>query len=129
MKCGQHSCLLEDAPGFEHQVNRLELSARAVDKDDRAGNLGPGDLLGHHPALADMVQHNPEAELLRESQDRHDVVVTVRVMMNNPPPLENLDEALHAQIARWFLFGILERLGKLVPVFPCTNQLSSHQSG
>ena len=127
MKGRENPGLLEDPAGLEDQVDRLELAAGAVDKDDRAGDLRPGDLLGDHPALADMVQNDPEAELPREPQDRHDIVVPMGVVMDHPASLEHLDETLEPQIPGRLLLGIVERGRQLVSVLSRPDELRPHQ--
>ena len=59
-----------------------------------------GDLVGDLPAVADVMQHDLEAEFLRQSQHGEDVVVTVRVKMHDPSCRRALRPGLPFQIAR-----------------------------
>ena len=58
-----------------------------------------------------MLDGDPEPELLLEPQDGGDVVVAVRVVLDDPPAVEHLDQGLHAQVA------LRRRAALVVPVF------------
>ena len=57
------------------------------------------DLVGHHPALAHVLQHEPEAELLAQPQHGHDVVGAVGVVVHHAGAVQHLQQHLQPQVA------------------------------
>ena len=108
---------LQHAGGLEHQVDGFEFSTGTVDEDDRAWHAGLGDFLSHLPGLADVMEHDTEVELPGQADHRHNVVVAVRVVMNDFPAFEHVNQSFKPEVPRRHLFGIAVGAGDLVAVF------------
>ena len=102
-----------------------------VDHDDRAADhlLAGRDLRRHLPGVADVLQHDPEAELLGEPEGGQDVVVPVGVEVHDALPVEHLAERLHAQVAGRRLLRVGRGLGQLLLVLARLDELLAHQRG
>ena len=127
MECDQHAGLFKDCAGLVQQIHSFEFPAGAVDENDRRRRTRFGDLLGHLPAFADVVQHHAEIEFLRQPQHRHDVVMPVRVVVDNPLAIENLEQPLHSQITIGHLLRVIFRAFDLLLILLRFDEFDSNQ--
>jgi hypothetical protein len=125
----EHAGLFEDRAVVEFEVARLEFAAGGIDDDDRAGDLGGGDLRGDLPAFRDMVEHDLEAEFPGEPQDGRDVVVAVRVALDDALPIQHLDQLLKREVARRQLVGVALGALDFLPVFLRFHERLAQQGG
>ena len=129
MKTGQCARLFEHRGVDGVNIHRFELAARRIDKDDRRGHLGLGDLVGDLPRLADVLEHEAEPELFLQTEDSHDVVRPVRVKVDHAFAVESLDQSLHREVAGGHLRRVAGGLFDLFAVVLRLDELITHKRG
>ncbi len=79
--------------------------------------------------FADVVQHDLEAQLLREAQDGENVIMAMRVVLDDAFAVEYLDQLLESEIAWRQLVGVALGAGDLVAVFLGLDILFADERG
>ena len=129
MECRQHTHLFEDAPRFPIDVARFEFAAGAVQQDDRTRRFGGGDFLSHLPAFTHVMQNDAKTEFLLQPQHRQNVVVTMRMMMDNAFAIQNFHKRFEQEITRGHLFRIALGARDFVPVLLGGDVLLTDERG
>src|SRR5262249_1308888 len=73
------------------------------------------------------MQHDPKAEFFLQPEHRDDVVVSMRVPVNNTLSVENLNESFHGEVTRRHLACVTRRLFDLVAIFLSFYELISDE--
>src|ERR1041384_820029 len=117
MKTRQHSGFFKRRSVLDLYLGSFELTAGRVDQNYRTRYLCFCDLVRDLPRLRNVMQYDAKTELFLKPQNRHDVVMPMRVPMNNPLAVEDLDQSFHREVARRHLRRIAIRFLYLVAIF------------
>ena len=114
---GIEDAVLGESPGVRQQATAVPLAC------------GAGDLVGDLPALADVMEHDFEAEFLLHAEHGEDVVVAVGVVLDDAFAVEHVDEHLHREVTRGEFLGVALGALDLGLVFLGLDELVADERG
>ena len=80
-----YTSFVEDRSILMIVVDHLHLATGRVGHDDRCRYTCRSDLIGYHPGLTHVLEHQLKIKLLGEPDSRHDVILLMRMEMHDAP--------------------------------------------
>jgi hypothetical protein len=91
--------LFQNCAVLKLNIRGFELAARRIDEDYRCWNFRFGYLVSDFPRFRDVMQNDTKTEFFLQPEDGEDVIVTVRVPVDNAFSVKHFDKGFHCQIA------------------------------